>query len=269
MLVMIGIAFFIIIYLLPKILSKYFKEKVSDNQIITITIVISFIFLVMTYLIALFFKNSNIIERVGSADAWIGFAGSIMGGFITMLALYFTLKENKKNHKRNHILSLKPYLVCNIVNEKDSEINYNNGIFNNGYIQCDICNPSNNIANEIRMIREFSAIKTENDRFLIVHNLFDKFGITVSTVFNKNAFFLAPNQSYNWKTNFGIKWDEEIKFKEATFTFKHTIVFEFSDSANLQKYHLNFECDLDVNIDKNNTAHLFLRNISNTINAID
>lgn len=49
-----------------------------------------------TYIIALAFKNADNIEQVGSADAWIEFAGAGMSGVITMLALYFTLKSSTK-----------------------------------------------------------------------------------------------------------------------------------------------------------------------------
>lgn len=76
--------------------AKQFQADLKAGRIAITTVIVIVSSAVGTYLIALFFKNVDIIEQVGSANAWIGFAGSAMGGVITMLVLYFTLKSSVK-----------------------------------------------------------------------------------------------------------------------------------------------------------------------------
>lgn len=75
---------------------KQFQSDLKAGKLAVTTVTVILASVVGTYLIALFFKNVDIIEQVGSADAWIGFAGAGMGGVITMLVLYFTLKPSIK-----------------------------------------------------------------------------------------------------------------------------------------------------------------------------
>ena len=95
---------------------KDFKENLKSRRLFETTFQIVLVYTVATYLVALFFKEFNFLEQVGSVDAWIGFAGAGMGGLITMLALYFTLKNSEEANKNNQIASLKPYVVCRIMN---------------------------------------------------------------------------------------------------------------------------------------------------------
>ena len=75
---------------------KQFQSDLKSGKLAITTATVIIASVVGTYLIALFFKNVDIIEQVGSADAWIGFAGAGMGGVITMLVLYFTLQPSIK-----------------------------------------------------------------------------------------------------------------------------------------------------------------------------
>ena len=81
------------------VLVRFFRQFQSDLKaenlaLTTVTVILSCV--IGTYFIALFFKKIDTIEQVGSADAWIGFAGAGMSGVITMLVLYFTLKPSIK-----------------------------------------------------------------------------------------------------------------------------------------------------------------------------
>lgn len=66
-------------------------KDVSSKNVLIITCGLIILFPMVTYLLALIFREYDIIPPVGSADAWIGFAGGIFGGSLTMAALYFTL----------------------------------------------------------------------------------------------------------------------------------------------------------------------------------
>ena len=78
------------------VLIQQFKSDLKAGKLAATTAFVILFSLVGTYSIALFFKEVPIIEQVGSADAWIGFAGAGMSGIITMLVLYFTLKPSIK-----------------------------------------------------------------------------------------------------------------------------------------------------------------------------
>lgn len=74
------------------LLIQQFKSDLKAGKLAATTAFVILFSLVGTYSIALFFKEVPIIEQVGSADAWIGFAGAGMSGIITMLVfgmLYF------------------------------------------------------------------------------------------------------------------------------------------------------------------------------------
>ena len=109
---------FVVIVLIYAIylLIKDFNANLKSNRLLSTTIFVVLFSVLGTYLVALLFKRFDIVEQVGSADAWIGFAGAGMSGLITMLALYFTLKQNQEMNQNNQISSLKPYVACNITN---------------------------------------------------------------------------------------------------------------------------------------------------------
>ncbi|MHC1735211.1 MAG: hypothetical protein AB9921_06015 [Erysipelotrichaceae bacterium] len=96
-------AAFIILLLSIIILLKNLSDEYE--KIIKITVLLIISFTVFAYLAALFSKT--VIPKVfavGSVDAWIGFAGSILGGSITMVALIFTLlgDTRKSIEQKNH-----------------------------------------------------------------------------------------------------------------------------------------------------------------------
>lgn len=89
------------------------------------------------------------------------FCRSRYGGLITMLALYFTLKQNQEMNQNSQISSLKPYVACNITNLDSNErkILIKNCIDNYGFIECKMRNISNNIANGIKIVEEYSSVE--------------------------------------------------------------------------------------------------------------
>ncbi len=101
--------------------------------------------------------------------------------------------------------------------------------------------------------------------------MLEKYGISIYTTSLNDGTFLAPQEEYNWKTNFGIELTEDgdYKWKDTAFAFKHIIVFQFTDIANLQTYLHRFEFEININVDVNNDLHFFLWNNSNSIDAVD
>ena len=272
LIVMFVITIIILTYAIS-LLSKEFKANLKANKILSTTVFVVLFSAIVTYIIALIFKRYNIIEQVGSVDAWISFAGAGMGGFITMLALYFTLKQNLEMNQANKITSLKPYVSCSITNLDDEEtkILLNDYIDNYDFIKCKMKNISGNIANGIKIADEYSLVETKRDVFQRFDDLLDLYGISIYTVSINEGTFLAPQDEYNWKTNICVELTEagEYKWPSSAFAFKHIIVFEFKDVENLQAYNHIFEFEININVDTEGKLHFFLWNISNSIKVVD
>lgn len=266
---------FVVIVLIYAIylLIKDFNANLKSNRLLSTTIFVVLFSVLGTYLVALLFKRFDIVEQVGSADAWIGFAGAGMSGLITMLALYFTLKQNQEMNQNNQISSLKPYVACNITNldSNQRKILIKNCIENYGFIKCKMRNISNNIANGIKIVDEYSSVEIEKEIYQRYDDLLEEYGISIYTTSLNDGTFLAPQEEYNWKTNFGIELNDEGEYKwnDVAFAFKHTIVFQFTDIANLQTYLHRFEFEINMNVAVNNDLHFYLWNISNSIDVVD
>lgn len=255
------------------LLAKKLRSILKSNRLLVTTVLVVIVSVVGTYLVALFFKRYEIIEQVGSADAWIGFAGTGMGGFITMLALYYTLKQNQELDQNNRSIILKPYVSCSIMNldEEKHKILLYDYIENYDFIKCKMKNISGNIANGIKIVDEYSLMETDKDVYQRFDDLLDAYGISIYTVPINEGTFLAPQEEYNWKTNISIELDEdgEYKWHDVDFAFKHIVVFEFMDVENLQLYNHVFEYEININVDTEHKLHFFLLNIGNSTKTVE
>lgn len=249
---------------------KEFKSKLDYIKVLIVTIFIIIFSPIFTYvlvMIARYLKNYQIIDAIGTSDAWIGFAGSIIGGSITMFALYLTFKHESRVREKNRIDSIKPYISCRISNYKEDErkIDIGECVNDYGHIQCVMKNISNNIGN-IKFKEQFISREIEKNHFEKVYNL-DQFGISTFAVQLDNGFFLAPHETYKWNINFGLVTDDvgNYKFENHCFSYIHTILFEITDVSNTDTYIFRFDFEVNINIDKNNKPTLFLEKQNNSI----
>lgn len=268
-LALLGIISITLIIIAIYLLIKDFKANLKSNRLLLTTLFVIVFSLVGTYSFALFFKNFKIVNQVGSADAWIGFAGAAMGGLITMLALYFTLKQNQEMMQKQHATSLKPYVSCHIVNldKEEMKVQIDNYIEDYGFIECKMKNISNNIANGIKIVDEYSLVENTQGVETRYDDLYDLCGISIFTVSINEGTFLAPQDEHNWKTNFSVELNEDGSYKwdSSAFCFKHIIVFELTDTENIQTYRHTFQFEININVDVNDKLHFFLWNINNSI----
>ena len=266
---LLGIISITLIIIAVYLLIKDFKANLKSNRVLLTTLFVIIFSLVGTYSFALFFKNFKIVDQVGSADAWIGFAGAAMGGLITMLALYFTLKQNQEMMQKQHATSLKPYVSCHIVNldKEEMKVRIDNYIEDYGFIECKMKNISNNIANGIKIVDEYSLVENTHGAEIRYDDLYDLCGISIFTVSINEGTFLAPQDEHNWKTNFSVELNEDGSYKwdSSAFCFKHIIVFELTDAENIQTYRHTFQFEININVDVNDKLHFFLWNINNSI----
>lgn len=253
-------------------LVKGFNKNLKSRKLFETTLFVIFASLFVTYILALLAKRFSFVEPVGSADAWIGFAGSAMGSGITMLALYFTLRTTEERMHRSQIAALKPCVICRITNFNPgtTEILLKKRLIMD-FIEFDMRNVSNNIANEIKIVDEFSSIQNEKGVFKKIDHFKETFGVSIYTVSPSSGTFLAPQESYNWNTIFHLKSNANgtYKFAGHTFAFKHTIVFSFSDISNTKTYRQRFEYTIHIVTGKSRQPRLFLESMGNFMEMED
>lgn len=264
------IAVFVLLVWGVSLLIKDFKELLDAKKVLRATAFVVIFAPIITYItlyVSRMMKDYQWVDAIGSADAWIGFSGSIIGGSITMLALYLTFRHEREVRWQQHIDSIKPYISCRIANyNKDEQtIDVGKCIDDYGFIKCKMKNISNNIAN-ISYGDQYVCLEREKGVYEKQENL-NQFGISIYTVQLDTGFFLTPKDDYKWNVNFNIELDDEgnYKFEDSAFAFRYTILFEITDVLKADTYIFEFAFDININIDINGKPILFLDNQSNTI----
>lgn len=228
-----------------------------------------------TYLIAKCFKNQAVISPIGSVDTWISFAGSIIGGSITMIALYFTIKQEHIMIKKNTELSVMPSIYCelqnNIIsnNTNDKELVIDDCINNWGFINWDMINSSDNLANNVRIVDQFYYLPKPNSKekaYIQIENL-DEYGISLYTILYEDSIFIPPHNKQSWKSNFMIEPNDDgtYKFGGPAFIFKHAIIYKYTDVLESREYTGRFEFEFNINVDTENKLHFHLWDSSNRL----
>lgn len=246
-------------------------------SILIVLIMISILILspVTTYLIAALLKNQEMISPIGSADTWIGFAGSIIGGSITMIALYFTIKQEHIIIKKNTELSVMPNIYCELKNEvisnntNDKELIVGDCINNWGFVNWDMVNSSDNLANNVRIVDQLYFLPKPNSKekaYIEIENL-DEYGISLYTILYEDSIFIPPHNKQSWKANFMVETNDDgtYKFGDSSFIFKHAIVYKYSDVLENKEYTGRFEFEFNINVDTENNLHFNLWDSSNRL----
>lgn len=249
---------------------KEFKTQIDSRKVLRITFLWAIFSPLVVYLFVLcgrLCKTFDIIDAIGSSDAWIGFAGSIIGGAITMIALHITLAHESETREYDHIEAIKPYISCRISNY-DAEkrtISVGECVNNYGYIKGIMKNISSNIGN-IKFKDEEISIENAEGVYEKVDSL-ENLGISIYTVQLDNGFFLAPQDTYEWNTNFNLEVDGagEFKLPDNAFSFKYSIFFDITNVSNTDTYTFQFDFEVNINIDINNNPIIFLEKQNNSI----
>lgn len=249
---------------------KELKTQIDSKKVLRIT----FLWAILSPMIAYLFvscgrlcKVLGIIDVIGSSDAWIGFAGSIIGGVITMVALHITITHEREMREHDHIETIKPYISCRISNYDPEErtIFVGECVNNYGNIKGIMKNISNNIGN-IQFKGEENSKEKEEGVYEKIDDL-DDLGISIYTVQLDNGFFLAPQETYEWNTNFGLELDDsgEFKIPNNAFSFRHSVFFEVTNVSNTDAYTFQFDFEVNINIDVDNNPIIFLEKQNNII----
>lgn len=94
----IGLIIIILTYIYSLTIAIYREqEDTYYDRIVKFTIFVLVNSPLIIYTIVLFFKTfPNTLIKIGDASTWIGFAGSIIGGSMTMFAIIFTIQYQNK-----------------------------------------------------------------------------------------------------------------------------------------------------------------------------
>jgi len=247
--------------------NKKTKNKEKNNSTICIAIIVILVLIfspICTYLIASLFKNNHsFIPAVGTANAWIGFAGSVIGGSMTIIVLYFTVKRAQKEAKSYKKQLIKPSLYCELKNVDDN----NRFILEepqNDYsrIEWKIINTSSNPAYNVKIIEENDYIyDTSNDKWRkIKDDFYTYYGISIFTVRVYESMFVPPNKSQTCYTNFYFEKNEKTYNLWHGKTFMHSIVFEYYDASNENKYVSEFVFEMHILFTVDDDVHYMLAN---------
>lgn len=119
----------------PKLInSDYYQNKVLD-RIFNFGIIVLVASPIIIYLLTLAFSAyPDILIKSGSKDTWIGFAGSVIGGSMTVFVIIFTLR-NEQNSRRaqkheaklERIKALMPIPNIRPICDKSQKVGIKNG----------------------------------------------------------------------------------------------------------------------------------------------
>lgn len=223
----------------------------------------------ITYLIALFFSKFHLIKQIGLVDTWISFAGSIIGGAITMIALIFTVKEQQKANKINAEIQSRPYVFCQINNYSGNFKRFNSSNKNDyeGEIFWEMANASNNVAERVRIIDEKLYLEDTNGISGIeLKDLTDveDMGITIYTVLAENFYYIVPYKDIPWKTTILIDKPVFYQKNKSGITLKNVIFYEYCNAQLDTVYQWEFSFSVFVSIDVDDKLSFHIEDISNT-----
>ena len=224
-----------------------------------------------TYLVALLFQSTQLIPQIGSVDSWIAFAGSILGGSLTMLALVFTLHHERKIAEKAELQKIRPLLFCSINKEQFTadgfEIRMPNCTNDYDFIRWRINNVSENVANHVRIVDERTFVKDQEELHEIGSDtLLDDYGISIMTVSMQDYIALEPHGVAQNRTNFSLETDEQGEYKiNSAFDFLNAITIEYSDIKGIGAYRSKFTFHININIDNRNNPHVFIESVETTL----
>lgn len=244
----------------------------SDKKVLITTVLLLFLSAPTVYGILLFVDKiilcnyTNIIVE-GSKDAWIGFAGSIIGGLITMLALYFTISNENEKRESEKSKIIRPFIICKPqFNMEFVESIDKNQNFCHYPIALVVENISNNVVKDLKLESEMVyRFNTETKEYDLDNQQLvetDKTNYGIFTVLLDNIEMIKPNSSFSYQTNFIID-DYETASKISCESFKIIATYKYRDILDIIEYTHHLEYELFINYTNKGDFILFTQNVSN------
>lgn len=204
----IGLIIILLTYIFALTIAIYKDHEESFfDRILKFTIFVLINSPLIIYTIVLFFRTfPNTLIKIGNASTWIGFAGSIIGGSMTMFAIIFSIQYQNKIEANKTI----PFITVDQIGiGKDDEGTFSitleeesNDILIGPIIAAfKFKNPSNFIAKNIKLIK------------IVTYNY-----ISYS---NPNDPIIEHNQEYNQKNDLNLEFFYADSEHDFSFLLEH------------------------------------------------
>lgn len=212
----------------------------------------------------------NVIPTEGSKDAWISFAGSIIGGATTMLALYFTIKFEHERMRAERRKQSRPFIVCTPKFEHSFSKTINKAYDSCMYpISIEVENISDNLVKDFRVLSEMIfEYNTESkaydlDNQSLLRN--NKTPYDIWTVVLDDLVMIKPHNAFHLQTNFGINPYSVTRKKESSHSFQIELKYVYRDSLDLVEYTYILSYELVLDFNNKGGYRLFAQKIRNTL----
>lgn len=239
---------------------KEIEDKLTRNILIVLTVFIILAFPI-SYGILLLGKTLSQYEgvKIGTADGWLAFIGSIFGGIITMIAVVFTINNEKEIRKEEKILNIENQIsnimpLINIDFLLDSKGNIERSM-NTHFIILKLINESASHA-IIKNLKfsNYEFISKNNNRtiFTFDDNNFDpdKEYITCVSLFENTLIAGYTSKDFLVSCLLPDEVQEYLSINQKdTILVQIPIIIEYSDILKLQEYEQLFIRGVLISLD--------------------
>ncbi len=223
-----------------------FSNNMAKNILgITIIVLITSPFLVYSTVLLVRVLRPNVNSLpivVGDSNTWISFAGSIIGGSMVMIALFFTIKSQNDNLK----YSLIPNIDIFVLNSSNSE-----KILHPLNLEIKLLNTSPNPAKDIEVIfhnfETYMLSESSNEITITEHH--DKIVNYLHQLFQNYTFNYLPSQKFTKHeiSLYELFNDENLNgLSKNRFYLLFTVSVVFYDLHGSQKYIVRKNIELDI-----------------------
>ena len=247
-------------------------KKKSNLIIIALLVMIlsaPVVYLILVFVDKILLSKLDFIIVEGTKDAWIGFAGSIIGGLVTMLALYFTIKHENDREEISQSKSVRPFIIATPEFKNDFASSIDEFSDDAFYaISLTVKNISNNLVKDLIIesedIYEFNEKTKEYD--LEIRNLIkeNKTNYSIFTIILDTRSMIEPFSSFDFQTNFLIN-NYKTESKNSVHSFKIKMIYKYRDVLDIIEYTHCSEYKLLINYTVKGDFILFSQDVKNRI----
>ena len=226
--------------------------------------IITFIFLLGSILligIGIIISNAihgnNLLIKV-SMDAWVSFAGVIIGGLITLISILFAIFRASNEVRDKEIKDVRPFIVfkpefnndfMTSLNQKDDSCHYT--------IDSTIINVSDKLVNNLVLLDEKVLIYNQETKEYVS---FNQTKYAIYTVLLDSREMIKPNDKFSFHTNFLINNYSKNKIEPS---FKVITRYIYRDILDLAEYTHYSEYDLSISYTDDGKFFLYYNNLVN------
>lgn len=240
-----------------------FKDTKNDifyRNIFIATTTLAIASFPFSYGILEFGRQLSLIDgiQVGSADGWLAFIGSIVGGMITMLAVIFTItneknirREDARNNSINQAILSTPVIVINLdENTKHNTLLHKATIIGEDKLRVNISRTFlvENVSNNFALFKSIDIDGIHDSKSGQPHKSVDEF-IIVNEFHEKDTLILPQSYiDFEFYISIDIKYGDYVTPK---------IILTYTDYHQVFEYKLESEFVLDFSVVYERDYHEF------------